>query len=117
MTVKEFYEELNGDYEGTMSRLLKEERMVKYLRKLPDGPDYPDLMRNLAAENWPEAFRNVHTIKGVALNLGLSALAKVSSDLCEEIRNGPPQIDLTEMTEAVTAEYQKTLDCIAGLDG
>lgn len=112
MTVEELYEKLSGDYKGTMGRLMKEDRIRKYLGKFIDAKDYEDLLANLEEKNYPEAFRNVHTLKGVALNLGLSQLAAKSSDLTESLRSGQPSCDITGLVEAVKAEYERTISIL-----
>ena len=116
MSIPELYTELAGDYAGTMSRLMKEDRIVKYLTKFTQAQDYNDLMANLEIKNYADAFRNVHTLKGVSLNLGLSKLAEVSSALTEALRNGDPVVDISGMVEDVKNEYKRTIDILtAGL--
>ena len=116
MTLQEFYEEIHGNYAEVSSRLMNDKRIYKYLYKFKDCSDYSDLMNALAAENWEDAFRFSHNLKGMCLNLSLSALATVSSDLCEEFRNGPPKKDVSSMVADVTSEYEKVLAALAVLD-
>ena len=112
MTVKEFYEKLGGNYEEVVKRLMKEERVVKYLNKFLDNTDLDNLDNFLEEKNYPEAFRTVHSIKGVALNLNLDPLAEVSSVLCEELRNGEPQVDISNMLVDVKEKYKETKELI-----
>ena len=109
MNLQELYEKLEGDYAGTLSRLMKEERIAKYLGKFINDTVYSELMKNLEENDFAEAFRNSHTLKGVALNLGISRLAASSSELCESLRNGPPTVDITGMKESVIADYEETV--------
>ena len=115
MELKEFYTAAEGDYNETLSRLMKDERILKYLRLFPQNEDYAQLSVNLEKPDYKEAFRNIHTIKGMALNLGLTKLASVSSALCEELRQGPPKIDITQMRADVKCEYEKIIKLIAEL--
>lgn len=112
MSIQELYDVLEGDYQGTMGRLMKEDRIKKYLGKFIDAGDYQELLTNIAAENWQEAFRNIHTIKGVALNLGLSKLAGVASTLTESLRSGTPTGDTEVMLNDVKAEYARTIEIL-----
>lgn len=112
MSVEELYAVLEGDYTGTMARLMKEDRIKKYLGKFIDATDYSEFLGNVEKENWPEAFRNIHTLKGVCLNLGLSKLADVSSAMTESIRNGAPTEDVTGLIEDVKTEYQRTIEIL-----
>lgn len=116
MTLKEFYDEIRGNYNEVSSRLMNDKRIYKYLYKFKDCTDYSDLMHALAGENWEDAFRFSHNLKGMCLNLSLSALASVSSDLCEEFRNGPPKRDVSSMVDNVTSEYNKVISSLALLD-
>lgn len=97
MTVQECYQGFGGDYEGVLSRLMKEERVLKYLNKFSMSNDLEQIELALKGENYEEAFRLVHNLKGVALNLGLTPLHQSSDILCEAVRHGKPTIDITGM--------------------
>ena len=117
MTVRELYEAVNGDYEDVMGRLMKEERVVKFLKKFVDGTEMDDINAALEKEDWESAFRAVHTLKGVSANLGLTALYENSHVLCEELRPlVKPDKDITEMVEAVRADYERSVRAIKELD-
>lgn len=115
MNIKEFYESIGGDYNDVFSRLMKDERILKYLNKFVDEDNTLKQMDEcLAAENYEDAFKNVHTLKGVVLNLGLEPISKTSKVLCEEIRYGAPKNDISQMVkdlhdayESVTKEIKK----------
>lgn len=117
MNVKDFYGFIGGSYEEVAARLMKEERILKYLNKFTAAEDHANLHKFLEEKNYPEAFRAVHSLKGVALNLGLAPLFKVSDVLCEELRSGEePKIDISGMVSDVDAAYRQTLDAIALID-
>lgn len=86
MTVKECYERLEGDYEGTMARMMKEERIQKFLILFLADTSYQSLLDNMEAGNIDEAFRAAHTLKGVTINLGLSKLNRASFEITEALR-------------------------------
>lgn len=116
MDLKTCYEQLGGDYQAVMGRLRQEERVAKFLRLFQADESFSLLTRSLEAQDWPEAFRAAHSMKGVALNLGLSALAATSSELTEALRAGAPTQDPGPLYQAVKADYDKTLAAIATLD-
>ncbi len=117
MNVKEFYGFIGGSYDEVASRLMKEERILKYLNKFTTAEDYANLHRFLEEKNYPEAFRAIHSVKGVAMNLGLAPLFKVSDVLCEELRSGDePKIDISGMVSDVDEAYRQILDAIALID-
>lgn len=116
MDLKTCYEQLCGDYEAVMGRLRQEERVAKFLRLFPSDESFSLLTQAMEAQDWPVAFRAAHSMKGVALNLGLSALARTSSELTEALRSGAPAQDPDPLYQEVKADYDKTLAAIAALD-
>ena len=76
MTLRECYEAMGADYDGVMGRLRSERMVQKFALKFLADPSYELLTSSMAAENYEEAFRAAHTIKGVCQNLGFTALAK-----------------------------------------
>ena len=70
-----------------------------------------------AAGDVPTAFRAVHTLKGIALNLGLTGLAAACGTMTEALRSRdtlPEQTDV--LLRAVDREYQKVCDTLARLN-
>lgn len=109
MTVKEFYEKHNSDYDGVLGRLMTEARIVKYLKKIDAQGDFANCKAAIAAEDWETAFRASHSLKGVCLNLGLTSLFQPASDLCENFRGGAPKSAIEPLVEALQLEYDATM--------
>ena len=116
MTVQECYSVFGGDYLGVSARLRKDERILKYLRMFVSDESDRLLADALAGERYEEAFRHVHNLKGVALNLGLTPLQIPAETLCEALRPGKPTVDISAMTEAVFAAYRRIYSAIQLLD-
>lgn len=116
MNIKECYEKIGGDYEGTMNRLMKEERILKYLNKFIVGNDMEMLSSSLEAKDYETAFRCAHNMKGLGLNLGLTKLHQASDILCEQLRGGEPKIDVSDMLLAVRAAYDETIAAVKEID-
>ena len=91
MTVKECYEKLEGDYSGTMSRMMKEDRMKKFLLLFLQDTSYQMLCENMDKGDVDEAFRAAHTLKGVTINLGLSKLNRASFEIISASASSPPE--------------------------
>lgn len=115
MDLKTCYEQMAGDYEAVMGRLRQEERVVKFLRLFLADENFGLLTQSVAGEDWPTAFRAAHSLKGVALNLGLSALAKSASEMTECLRPGTPTQDPQPLYQAVKGDYEKTAAAIQAL--
>lgn len=112
MTITELYDQV-GDYSDVISRLMKEERIVKYLgRFVEDSSDFDKMVDAFNSSDYQQLFATSHTLKGVAANLGLTKLFKASSDVCESVRNGPPTQDIAPLMEKAIAEYNDTVSKI-----
>ena len=114
MTVKECYEKLEGDYSGTMSRMMKEDRMKKFLLLFLQDTSYQMLCENMDKGDVDEAFRAAHTLKGVTINLGLSKLNRASFEITEALRAKElerAKVFLPEVTQC----YEETIEAIKGL--
>jgi HPt (histidine-containing phosphotransfer) domain-containing protein len=113
MTTKECYDAMGGDYEDVMSRLMKEERVAKFLQKVLADKSYSLLCSALEEKNMPEAFRAAHTLKGVSQNLSITRLGDSSAKMTELLRNRESYgDDIEEMFKQVTADYELTCNCI-----
>ena len=116
MDLLSFFSVVGGDYNEVMSRLLKEERIIKYLNKFKDSTEYAQLLDALEKEDWELAFRMSHSLKGMCANLGLGKLRASSSELCELLRPcKKPEISYQPLLDAVKADYATVLDAISNL--
>lgn len=81
---------LNVNLEETMSRFLnKEDFYFRFLKQLPDDPNYDKLVQSMTEGNFEEAFKNAHTLRGLSLNLGLNNMGRVAGELTECLRHPP----------------------------
>ena len=103
MNLKEFYADINGDYEGVTSRLRSEKMVRKFVLKFLNDASYE------------EAFRAAHTIKGICQNLGFTVLGDSSSQLTDALRNGWSE-GAEALVERVTEDYRLTADAVRALE-
>ena len=89
MTVKECYEQINGDYEGVFGRFRGDERIKKFAVKFLADGSFDSLCKTLEAADYSEAFRAAHTLKGVSQNLGFTGLDMASETLTAMLRSQP----------------------------
>lgn len=115
MDLRECYASLGGDYDAVIGRLRSEERVVKFLGLFGGDENFQLLTQAMGTQDWATAFRAAHSLKGVALNLAFSDLARTSSELTEALRAGAPAEDPGPLYAAVKADYEKTLAAIAAL--
>ncbi|MDO4573071.1 MAG: Hpt domain-containing protein [Clostridia bacterium] len=116
MKLKECYERMGADYNGVLLRIGDEEKVVRILGMLLRDENMRTLRDSFKKRDYETAFRAVHTIKGVALNLGLSRLADSASALTEALRTrregSPETAALLERTEA---DYKEALAQVRAL--
>ena len=111
MTLQECYAALEGDYEGVLGRLTSERMVQKFVLKFLNDGSYDLLLRSMEAENWQEAFRAAHTIKGVCQNLDFTRLYRSSCRLSEALRNGFTP-EAPALAEQVKEDYAQTVAAI-----
>ena len=87
MTIQECYEAIGGNYEDVLRRLPSEALIRKFTLKFLEDQSYPLLKQSLGDNNYEEAFRGAHTLKGVCQNLSFDRLYEVSSELTELLKN------------------------------
>lgn len=112
VTLEEFYTQIGGDYADTLVRLRKPERIEKYCLQFKADPSMTDFIQRMENGEYDEAFRAVHTLKGVCQTLGFTELYEAASLATEALRAG----DVTSAHYAspiVVKEYEKI---IAALD-
>ena len=114
MCLKECYIALGGDYDDVISRLRTEKLVQKFVLKFLNDPSYDNLCKALDEENYEEAFRASHTIKGVCQNLSFTKLYKSSHQLTEALRNGWSE-EAGGLVEQVKADYEQTAGAIRNL--
>lgn len=112
MTIAQFYATRGDDLTEVLSRLGKEERIKKYLLRFWEDDSWAKFEKEYADRNYEEAFRHIHSIKGMCLNLGLKKMLKSSETLCEALRNGKPSFDVSNLINAVREDYDEVISQI-----
>ena len=111
MTLQECYAAMGGDYEEVKGRLRSGRLVEKFALKFLADPSYDALTASMAAQDYEEAFRAAHTIKGVAQNLSFTALYQSASALSEALRGGFSP-EAPALAAQVDADYAKTAAAI-----
>lgn len=111
MTVREFYDAIQGSYDEFLGRVGTEERAAKYIRMFKMDPTFNELNDAIAAGDFQTAFRAIHTMKGLSANLALTALHESSVVLTEIFRNYTGQ-DYAAALADVTEKYNAVISAI-----
>lgn len=112
MTIKECYEQLGQEYEEVLDRLGSETILKKFVIKFLDDPSFQMLEEGLKEKNADQAFRAVHTIKGICLNLGFDKLYQASSALTEQLRGKDTVEGADDLFAEVKKQYTNLTDTI-----
>lgn len=112
MTLQECYEKMGANYDEVKRHLLKDERIQKILLLFLKDPSYTSLKTAMESGDRETAFRAAHTLKGISLNLGLTALQKSSSELSEALRNDPPAENAQALYETLIPDYDRVASAI-----
>lgn len=86
MTLQELYQIIQGDYQDVKMRLRSEERIQKFLIFFLKDESFSIFMKGMEEEDYETAFRGIHTLKGVCMNLGLHTLKEQASFMTELLR-------------------------------
>ena len=111
MTIQECYEAIGGNYKDVLGRLQSEALIRRFALKFLEDQSYPLLKQALGDNNYEEAFRGAHTLKGVCQNLSFDRLYEVSNELTELLRDRTgEQPGIPEAMEKVTEVYELTIE-------
>ena len=98
MTVNEFYQKVDGDYTDAINRLQSDVLIRKFLKMLPGD-------------------NSMTLLKGMALNLSLSALAEVCSAMTELLRGKEAlPAETGQYYDAVRREYERVREALEELE-
>lgn len=110
--IETLYQMAGGDYAGVIGRLRTDERVAKFVTMFADDESYSNLVTNMAEQNWEEAFRAAHTLKGISRDMGFIDLSEYASDITEALR-ADEHDRAQELLPPVQEEYQHVAEAIA----
>ena len=116
MTIQECYTALEGDYEEVLSRLYSEALVKKFVGKFLADQSFQQLESSLNAEDYDEAFRAAHTLKGVSQNLSFTKLYHSSHEITEALRTKDYAL-AAQLLAPVSRDYEQTVAAIQAYQG
>ncbi len=108
MTLRAFYGCIHSDYDAVMRRMMKEELLLKYLRRFADDENYPALEQAMQAKDYTAAYLAAHTLKGLCLSLGLDAMSVPVIALSKALRAGDIKAAQAAFDEIAPHYYEVT---------
>lgn len=114
MTVKELYQNIEGDYDRAI-RVLRVDKLIdKHIRKLTTNGTVDALLAAGETMDPVQLFETSHAVKGVCGNLGLIKLSDMASEISENYRPGNQPFmsddEVKDKLKEIEALYQKTAD-------
>ncbi len=106
MTIREFYDEIGGDYENILGRLPSEDLIKRFLLKFLNETSYEELMKAVEEKNVSEALSAAHKMKGVTANLSFTKLFEVLTALLAKLR----EENQTEIDEDLIAQIKENYE-------
>ena len=86
MTLKELYDLKGGDYDQAMKVLRLEKLIDKHIRKFPQNAVFSELSDAGEKMDGNRIFESAHAVKGICSNLGLTGVAALAAEVCDEFR-------------------------------
>lgn len=116
MTLEELYGQIDGSYEEVMGRLRSEQLVERILGMFLDDSTCPDLVEAWGRGDDEAAFGAAHSAKGVCMNLALTRLGALTSQITEALRPGNDSLraatDVDALVSDVSLEYAKVRTAI-----
>lgn len=112
MNVEALYIKTGGDYAGAIHLFQTDERIMKYLKIMQNDTNLDVVCKALPQNDYETAFCAAHTIKGLALNMHLTALANKAGTLTELLRSRQAHEDILPLLAEVKQTYQTLMDCM-----
>ena len=115
--LKRQIEECGADVDMTVNRFMGNETLyLKFLGKFLDDKNFEGLKETIPAGQYEEAFRYAHTLKGVAVNLGINPVHDLADKIVEALRNkAPGEVDSEKvqgLLAQLEADYTKVCEII-----
>ena len=79
MNLKDCYLKFGGDFDEVLGRLRREQTVRKFVFKFLDDKSFSLFEASMVKKDYEEAFRAVHTLKGICQNLSFTRLFESSS--------------------------------------
>ncbi len=116
MTMEETARACQWDLEGTLRRFGGSEQLLRrFVQKFPQDTTFAALKDAAEQKNYPEIEKAAHTLKGIAGNLGFTALYQGCSDLVAAVRNGNLE-QADTLWETVQREYETVTDAVTQIE-
>lgn len=112
MTLKDCYIKFGGNFDEVLGRLRREQLVLKFLYKFLDDKSFQLFETAMHEQNYEEALRAVHTLKGICQNLSFTQLYE-SSNLITNALKGNDYAKAMEMAPQLAEDYDRIIQAVA----
>lgn len=115
MDFMEIMKHMNVDVDDVLNRFSGNHALMeRFIRKFPQDKTYCSLQEAYQTLNYEQLERAAHTLKGIAANLGFSALFGYCSELVVQLRNRNTN-HIDEYYNHICEEYEMLIHWISQL--
>ena len=111
MNLKDCYLKFGGDFDEVLGRLRREQTVRKFVFKFLDDKSFHLFEASMGNKDYEEAFRAVHTLKGICQNLSFTRLFESSSLVTKALKEDDWNKAL-DMMPQLSKDYYETIDVI-----
>ena len=118
MNEREFFSQLKAvgiDIDTALERFMGNQGLyVRFLLQLPEMLDFEAMRQSLEAQDQEAFYHQIHTLKGTAANLGVSAVSDCAHAILAELRTGGfrNMKKLQELLKEIETESERVVDTI-----
>ena len=120
MNLEECYNAFGGDLEDAIAHLKNEDIIYRFTKRFLEDKSFGKLCDCVANEDYEEAFKAAHSLKGVCLNMSFKNLSKSACEITEFLRDKTnEEVDdkmCRELLTSVTKDYETLINAIRKLD-
>ena len=110
MNVKQFYADINGNYNAALSIMMNDMLIERLLAKFMNDNSCKEIVLAYQNKDLSKVFALSHSLKGVAGNLALTPLYEIASILTEATRNNP-DADIANEIKKLEDIYTLIVEC------
>ncbi|MCM1468359.1 MAG: Hpt domain-containing protein [Alistipes sp.] len=112
MTVEECYNKIGGNYEEVKGRLRDDARIIKFMGMFMRDQSFQTITDALAKQDYNEAFKGAHSLKGVSSNMAFTSLYEAVHELTEDLRGGSSSENTQSLYEKTKEAYEKVAETL-----
>lgn len=111
MDLRDCYTNLGGDFDDVLVRLRREQTIQKFIYKFLSDQSYQLFETSMANQDYDEALRGVHTLKGICQNFSFTRLFESSNAVTIALKEKDYSQAIALMPQ-LSKDYNQTIQAI-----